>query len=190
MAELDSLGLSPEVLQNLLQKNEGAAHSEVSKGKQRALGERPLQLGDIIPATHATLVHESIPSSAAKVAYELHDTGEQGRLVPQLRLWIEQMDNRKDIPNSSVVDDPETSDDLESQPEAALTRVKSDRSLRKVEGFFQHDGVSSSEEIIALSSPIVQHREDLLWNLRLEGHPTLKRSSSWIIEDEPNINTR
>ncbi|GJJ14953.1 hypothetical protein Clacol_009223 [Clathrus columnatus] len=175
VAELDSLGLSPDVLHELLQRNEAVgSQSDINKGKYRALGERPLKLTDIaFPA----LIHDPVSSSKAKVIYELSHAEEQGEVVPRLRLWIEETTVRGAVQGDLETEGKVDRHSLKSpkfQPSSINTWETPERSHAEV----------SNEETIALSSPIVQHRDDLLWSLH--EHPSLKRSSSWIIGNEFN----
>lgn len=183
MAELSSLGLDPEVLQDLLQNEATASTSDTNKGKQRALGERPSEYSKVAVLP---LARDLIPSSAAKAAYELSDVDEQGEIVPRLRLWIEQTSVHDKIHGSEITDEAEISDNVDQSSSLRPRTVAHRWALLKTKGSFNgsmdEGNSASSEKIIAHSSPITHSRDNLLWDLR--GLPVSKPSISWIFKDE------
>lgn len=82
--ELSSLGLSPAVLQELLESSKQEADERVaSKGKGKAEPDDAADLDEEVMSAQAARRHGHVP----RVVYEV--TGESGRIEPQLRLWVD-----------------------------------------------------------------------------------------------------
>ncbi|KAF8592143.1 hypothetical protein K439DRAFT_1656201 [Ramaria rubella] len=195
VAELESLGLSPLVLQELLQEQDSYENSKRAifrqrKGKERASDETPAEL----EAGFQRLLTVSLPaplshSSPAKAVYEFTDEGGSGDVVPRLRLWVEESGS----PGSAllVAEDLDESDDADDSFVHSLSSSDESRSVLSVKTDSQPPEAISAQhgyadDDIVISSPVTPHpRHDLLWNL--QGRPLLKSRDSWNTTADSNL---
>lgn len=111
MQELSSLGLSPTVLQELLEHSKNESE-RLMQGKEikKSQDDDPHFDEEASTSSHARRYNLS------KVVYEV--TGDSGRIEPQLRLWV-------DLPSSSGRSSPKTLD-VREDSSATLTEVDTD----------------------------------------------------------------
>lgn len=86
MLELSSLGLSPTVLQELLEPGTGSG-----KETDEVTEVSPLVSGEDGPAQHPSGDQQD-RATLPKVVYEFNDTS--GKIEPRLRVWVNPMDRR------------------------------------------------------------------------------------------------
>lgn len=109
MGELSSLGLSPAVLQELLESSKQEADDRVTdKGKGKAGSDDTPDL-TVDEDAHAAKRHGHFP----RAVYEV--TGESGRIEPQLRLWMD-----PPTPSTSTPDEESGSSVLSESTERDL----------------------------------------------------------------------
>ena len=174
--ELESLGLSPAVLQELLQQSQQSElnpPSDKYKGKQRAFGERPeeLEVDLLSPSVDKEDEHTNghrSRSPKTKVVYEVVKDG--GHLQPRLRVWV---GTKK---NSLTVDSP-TSPSSSSRVAIFLDNSETSSPVSEVEELVSDNSsmtettseelTESDENTLLLSKPIVaQPGKSLIWTLQ------------------------
>jgi hypothetical protein len=204
--ELESLGLSPLILHELLKPDDPAGTTvepatssrRRSKGKERALGERP---SDLDADSHSLLSVSLPPSvssgrsaSPARVVYELADGGKSGDIVPRLRLWV---DNSEELVASSLprgrIEDLDDSDDANSSSSPSRTMSQtalyidtpSETDSPPAEAILGRQHGYTPEDIVIMSSPIASHpRHNLLWSLQERNVDKIQNSWSAITDTE------
>ncbi|EJD02279.1 uncharacterized protein FOMMEDRAFT_168777 [Fomitiporia mediterranea MF3/22] len=163
--ELTSLGLSPAVLQNILQKNDTASGS--AKGKQRAFGERPEEIVNVGDQDDG--VADLSRPQTTKAIYEVIHDGEH--LQPRLRVWV---GRQKDTDSGN-----RAGDNVDDSPRSPASAARVTILLDAPESLSSSpvDAVASSQEInsdyvgnrelLLVAKPIVARpRQSLIWTLQ------------------------
>ncbi|KIJ39266.1 hypothetical protein M422DRAFT_49674 [Sphaerobolus stellatus SS14] len=183
VAELEALGLTPDVLQDLLQRENVA--DGASKGKERAHGERsadanaePL-LSVSLPESVVTESRISLSSSPARVIYELEDVDHKGEIVPRLRLWLKETTLRLDavkakqggLSSAKLEEIPDSDSDVGTEVGSEdRTSNTPNTPVMKAEKI-------APDEVVAIT-PLASHsKRVLLWDL--QERPSIRRASSW-----------
>ncbi|KAL5489925.1 hypothetical protein ACEPAI_4757 [Sanghuangporus weigelae] len=158
VGELASLGLSPSVLQTLLQPDESTFSSgSAGKGKQRAFGERS---GELISSGFTTDPHDVSPtlrSARTKAVYEVVHDGDH--IHPRLRIRVG-TPNSEDSTNADV-DGDDVRQNLPASPPVDI--------LVDAPDCVPIDGEYDAQEkdlMLVLKPIIVRPEQSLIWTLQ------------------------
>ena len=164
--ELSSLGLSPDVLHDLLKTGELEKTTNTSERPADTISakeedsERAVEIG----ATRLTVESKPIrPSSPrSKAVYELIGAGD--KIEPRLRLWVGTADL------SDQIDESGSGSAQNSPTEEARVAIflETDQECRSLFSDSSDRSHSSTEDLVALSKPIASKKpgHSLLWTLQ------------------------